>query len=210
MINYLEILSEELRPKTFDELVLDKSIKDKFKSMYDTKSVMNMLFYGKPGSGKTSAAKIFADSEEFDTITINGSLDTGIDIVRNKILSFTTACSLLSKPKICFIDECDYLSKNTQGSLRGVIENSSSNCRFILTCNELHKIQKPLQSRLLTVCFDMTNFQIINELEKYTTKTISYLKNKNPEIDENRIKRIIQSNYPDYRKITQKLEYEFI
>lgn len=75
MENLIKSLSEELRPKSFDELVLDKSIKDKIQKMYETQNVMNMLFYGKPGSGKTSCSKIFTDSDKFDCITINGSLD---------------------------------------------------------------------------------------------------------------------------------------
>ena len=209
MGNLLKSLSEELRPKKFEDLVLEKSLKEKLQKMYDTRNVMNMLFYGKPGSGKTSSSRIFTDSDEFDCITINGSLDTGVDIVRNKILSFTTSCSLFSKPKICFIDECDYLSKNTQSSLRGVIENSSQ-CRFILTCNELHKIQKPLQSRLLTICFDMTQFEIKSELDKYRTRVVEYLKSKIENIDVSHVNRIIDMNYPDFRIISQKLEFDFI
>ena len=203
-------LSEELRPKTFDELVLDKTIKDKLQKMYDSQNVMNMLFYGKPGSGKTSSSLIFANSDLFDFISINGSLDTGVDTVRNKIKTFTSSCSLFSKPKLVLLDECDYLSKNTQGSLRGVMEESLSNCRFILTCNELHKIDKPLQSRLLTICFDMSQIEIRSELEKYKIRVIQYLKNKIENLDESRVLRIIESNYPDYRTINQKLEFEFI
>lgn len=210
MGNLLTSLSEELRPKSFDELVLDKLLKDKMKIMYESGNVMNMLFYGKPGTGKTSCSKIFTNSDKFDTITINGSLDTGVDIVRTKIHGFTTSCSFESKSKIVFIDEGDYLSKNTQGSLRGVIEDSSSNCRFILTCNELHKIEKPLQSRFLCISFDMSQVEIQSELQKYKTRVIEFLKSRIENLNESRVLRIIESNYPDYRTINQKLEFEFI
>jgi len=56
----------------------------------------------------------------------------------------------------------------------------------------------------------MTNIQVHIELEKYKIKIIDFLKSKMPDIDESRVKRIIESNYPDYRTITQKLDYEFI
>ena len=62
----LNLISETLRPKKFNELVLDKQFQDKLQKMHDSRNVMNMIFYGKPGSGKTSAARIFVDSPDFD------------------------------------------------------------------------------------------------------------------------------------------------
>ena len=53
----INLISETLRPKKFDELVLDKQVIEKLQKMYTSRNVMNMIFYGKPGSGKTSAAK---------------------------------------------------------------------------------------------------------------------------------------------------------
>jgi replication-associated recombination protein RarA len=69
-----KLISEILRPSSFDDLVITDDIKKRLIKMRDTTNVMNMLFYGKPGTGKTSAAKIFTDNEMFDTLTINGSL----------------------------------------------------------------------------------------------------------------------------------------
>ena len=68
------LVSEQLRPTTFDDLVLSVKLRERLKRMYDTRNVMNMLFYGKPGSGKTTAAKIFTESDDFTAITINGSI----------------------------------------------------------------------------------------------------------------------------------------
>jgi len=204
------LLSEKLRPKNFDELVLDDFFKKKLKKMYDSKNVMNMIFYGKSGSGKTSAAKIFADSEEFDTLPINGSLETQIDVVRTKILNFATSMSMYQHHKICFIDEADYLSKSSQASLRGVIEETSKNCRYIFTANDISKMHPALCSRLMPLCFDMTPTQIEVELEKYKIRIITLLKIQSPDVDEQRISRLIDMNYPDYRTIANKIEFEML
>lgn len=204
------LLSENLRPKTFEDLVLDELIKKKLQKMYDQKNIMNMLFYGKPGCGKTSAAKILTDRSKFETLTINGSLDTSIDIVRTRIMGFARCMSLFDAPKICFVDEADYLSKNSQASLRGVIEETSSLCRFIFTANSIEKMHPALLSRLLVVNFDMTPMQIETELEKYKARTISEVKKIKPNIDESRIKRIIEINFPDYRTIASKIEFELL
>ena len=107
-----EILSEKLRPTDFDDLILDPKIKDRLKKMFETKRVMNMIFYGQPGCGKTSAARIFTESTDFFSITLNGSLETSIESIRDKVDGFGNTPCLWDNPKICFIDEADYLSKN--------------------------------------------------------------------------------------------------
>ncbi len=204
------LVSEQLRPKSFNDLVLSNKLRDRLKRMYETRNVMNMLFYGKPGSGKTTAAKIFTESEDFTSITINGSLDTSVDDVRTKIQNFATSCSLFDTPKLCFIDEADYLSKNAQAALRGLIEQTSSNCRYIFTANALNKIHPALCSRLLPVSFDLTASQIEQALEVYTERVISKMRESVSDIDEKRVRQIVQMNYPDYRTIANSLEFEFM
>ena len=110
---------------------------------------MNMLFYGQPGVGKTSAARILLNKLEADCYEINGSLETGIDHVRKNIEIFCVSMSLHSDVKVCFIDECEYLSVNAQASLRGLIEKCGQ-VRFVLTANEIKKTQTGSEG--LVVC----------------------------------------------------------
>lgn len=204
------LISEQLRPSSFDELVLSERLRDRLKRMYETGKVMNMLFYGKPGSGKTTAAKIFTESEEFTALTINGSLDSSIEEVRTRIQNFATSCSLFDTPKICFIDEADYLSKNAQAALRGLIEQTSSNCRFIFTANDLSKLHPALCSRLFQISFDLPASHLETALDDYISRVIRKMSEQVPNINKDRVRQIIQLNYPDYRTIANSLEFEFM
>ena len=178
------LLSEQLRPIRFDDLTLPNLLKMRLQKMYDTRNVMNMLFYGKPGTGKTTAAKIFTTSELFDAIEINGSLQTSVDEIRSTVQNFAHSCSLLDSSKICFIDEAEYLSKNAQAGLRSLIESSSYNCRYIFTANDLSKIHSALCSRLIPICFDMKSAnRLLNALTKECSQYSCTLK-KSPELEE--------------------------
>lgn len=205
-----KLISELLRPESFKELVLSEEIRSRLLKMQETGNVLNMLFHGKPGSGKTSAAKIFTDCQKFDVIPINGSLETKIDDVRNNVVNFCSSVSLFGKQKIVFIDESDYLSKNAQAGLRKVIEDSSDNCRFIFTANEIKKMHPALCSRLLLVNFDMSASQIMKSLDGYKERVINKLTERYGDIDVHKVGRIIDMNFPDYRCIANHLEFEFI
>jgi DNA polymerase III delta prime subunit len=204
-----QLISEYLRPKSFQDMMLPKRLKSRLQQMLDEKNVMNMIFYGKPGSGKTTAAEIFCNDEKFDTLTVDGSLSNGVDVVRDQILNFANCMSLFDQTKIVFIDEADYLSKNAQAGLRRTIEKSSSNCRFIFTANDLSKIHPALCSRLIPICFDLTSAQTESALEDYVRVTIEKLKQRSESIDEQRVETVIRHNYPDHRNIANRLEFEF-
>jgi replication-associated recombination protein RarA len=204
-----QLISEYLRPKSFPEMMLPNQLKIRLQKMLDEQNVMNMIFHGKPGSGKTSAARIICDDEKFDVLKINGSLLTGIDIVRNKIQNFAYSMSLMNQKKIVFIDEADYMSKNAQASMRGLIEETSINCRYIFTANELSKIHNALCSRLIPICFDLTSAQTESALEEYVKVTLEKLKQRTQTIDAQRVETIIRHYYPDHRSIANHLEFEF-
>jgi DNA polymerase III delta prime subunit len=93
-----------------------------------------------------------------DYMIINGSEDGNIDTLRGKIKQFASTISLQGGQKVVILDEADYLNpQSTQPALRGFIEEYSTNCRFILTCNFKNRIIDPLHSRCSIYEFNIGN-----------------------------------------------------
>ena len=145
---------EEYRPKTIDDCILPQSLKTLFTSFIQKGELSNILLSGPPGIGKTTVAKALCDQLNCDWVMINGSEESGIDVLRSKIKNFASTVSLSGGKKVVILDEADYLNpQSTQPALRGFIEEFHNNCRFILTCNFKNRLIGPLHSRFSTIEF---------------------------------------------------------
>lgn len=201
------LISEVLRPTSFSELAIPLENASKLQRMYETGEVMNMLFWGMPGTGKTSAAKIF-ERGNYDVLMLNGSKENGIKEVRNTIERFASTVSLYGTPKILVIDEADYLSDNAQAALRNLVETVSCNCRFILTANHPDKLSRAIRSRFFPINFNLTNDQI-PEISARVSKTIEQrLKERTLPLPLSRIEEIVETSMPDLREVANKLQFE--
>jgi DNA polymerase III delta prime subunit len=107
-----------------------------------------------------------------------------------------------------FIDEADGLSKPAQSSLRYEIENKR-NARFIFTANDIRKLSEAIQSRMLSICFDVSpsnRIEVMNRLgERYQAK----LTELGIQYERDRLLEIMGLYYPDFRAIANHIEYEF-
>ena len=146
---------EKYRPQIIEDCILPKSLKNTFQSIVDKGELVNMMFTGSAGVGKTTVARALCNELDLDYMMINGSEDGNIDTLRGKIKQFASTVSLQGGQKVVILDEADYLNpQSTQPALRGFIEEFSSNCRFILTCNFKNRIIDPLHSRCSVYEFD--------------------------------------------------------
>ena len=147
------IWTERYRPTKFSELVgQDNSVK-RVEALTNSLNIPHMLFAGPAGTGKSTLAlvvvkELYKENWKENYLELNASDERGINVVREKVKNFARTKSLGNIPfKIIFLDEADALTPEAQQALRRTMENYSTTCRFILSCNYSSKIIDPIQSR---------------------------------------------------------------
>jgi len=203
-------LTERLRPQRLQDLTLPEKESRHLQKMFDTQTPMHMLFYGPPGSGKSSAGRIFVKARgPYGTYIIDGSLETGIENVRTNVERFASTMPFTPGLKICFIDEADYLSSNAQASLRGVIERFASSCRFIMTANDIGKLMPAIRSRLLPISFYINVADRPAIVARMQVRLAERLRELEIPFDAARLNQIVATYFPDLRQVISQLDYEF-
>ena len=85
---------EQYRPKTVDDCILPQTLKSTFKEFVANGNVPNVILSGGPGVGKTTIAKAVLEELGATYMMINGSEESGIDVLRTKIKNFASTVSL--------------------------------------------------------------------------------------------------------------------
>jgi DNA polymerase III delta prime subunit len=185
---------EKYRSKVLDEYVGNDQIKNTIAKYLEQNDIQNLIFYGSPGTGKTTLAKLIVNNLDCDYLYINASDERGIETIRDKVSGFASSASFRSI-KIVILDEADYLTIQAQASLRNVIETFSRSTRFILTCNYVERIIDPLQSRCQVL-------KIVPPSIKDVARHVAGILNKeNIKWDKETLGGIVKQFYPDIRKI---------
>lgn len=199
------LLTEILRPKTLDQLILPSRIRA---ILGDGTLKQNYLFYGGPGLGKTSAAKVL--SAKYPYIYINCSDETGVDVVREKINKWCSTISVMDGEeslKVVILDELDGVSDQFFKALRGTIEKFADQARFIGTCNYFNKIPDAMHSRFTLVNFDFLDSEEEMQVFQDQVKRASIVLNKlNISFNEDAVEELVKRCLPDMRKLFNKIQ----
>ena len=198
---------EQYRPKTVDDCILPQSLKDTFKEFVEHGNVPNVILSGGPCVGKTTIAKAVLDEIGATYMMINGSEESGIDVLRTKIKNFASTVSLEGGRKYLILDEADYLNpQSTQPALRGFMEEFHKNCGFILTCNYKNRLIEPLHSRCSVIDFTIPKSEKPSLASEFMKRMIFILQNEKVEYDKKVLVEVIQRHFPDWRRILNELQ----
>ena len=188
------ILNERYRPDTLEGYICKDEYKTKFNEFIQNQDIPHLLLAGKPGSGKTTLAKILVKNIDCDYLYLNATDERSIDIMRDKVGAFAAAGSF--KPlKIVILDEATHILQASQVVLLNMMETYSLTTRFILTGNYPERLIEPLRSRC-------QEFDLQPPSKKVVAQHVSNILNKEDikyELQDLAI--IINKFYPDFRKI---------
>ncbi len=198
---------EKYRPTNVDECILPTAIKDNLREFVAQGDIPNLILSGGPGVGKTTAAKALIEELGLTYMMVNGSEESGIDVLRTKIKNFASTVSLHGGRKYLILDEADYLNpQSTQPALRGFIEEFHKNCGFILTCNYKNRLIEPLQSRCSTIDFSVPKSEREQLAKQFFKRVMDILSKEDIKYEPKAVAEVINKFFPDWRKVLNELQ----
>ena len=188
-------------------LVLPDALKQTLSEFISKGDIPNLILSGGPGVGKTTAAKSMLDELGLTYMFINGSEESGIDVLRTKIKNFASTVSLHGGRKYLILDEADYLNpQSTQPALRGFIEEFHKNCGFILTCNYKNRLIPPLHSRCSVVDFTIQKSEKKELAEQFFKRVMNVLVVEDVKFEPKAVAEVINKFFPDWRRVLNELQ----
>jgi len=198
---------EKYRPSKISDTILTDELKKTFQTFVDEGYIPNLLLSGGPGVGKTTVAKAMLDEIGATYMMINGSEESGIDVLRNKIKNFASTVSMDGKRKFVILDEADYLNpQSTQPALRGFMEEFHKNCGFILTCNFKNRIIEPLHSRCSVVEFKIPTSDKPKLAGQFFKRVTDILTTEGIQFEPKAVAGVVEKHFPDWRRVLNELQ----
>lgn len=162
-------LAVKYRPKSFDDVVEQKAIKDILTDQIETGTFQHSyLFCGPAGCGKTTAARIFANDingGKGNPIELDAASNNGVDSIR-EVIDGARRKPLDSEYKVYILDEVHMLSTGAWNAMLKLLEEPPKTTVFIMCTTDPQKIPATILSRVQRYNFSKISLEnIVNRLK---------------------------------------------
>jgi len=195
--------AQKYRPTAIQDVILPTNLKESLEKIINRNGGISLLFWGRPGCGKTTVGQLINPSE---TYQIDCTTSRSIDMVRS-LERYCSTFSLEGSRKLVLLDEADHLSKDAQNAFRGVVERFSVSTDFVMTANNPNTLSEPIRSRCFPVHFDVTSDPSMEE--RFVTRATEVLCQEGiKDFDIERVREIVKTNFPDLRRTLKQVQFE--
>jgi putative ATPase len=159
-------LAERIRPKTLEEYVGQDHLTQPGKPlrlMLEQGEVSSMIFWGPPGVGKTTLARLIANHVKAEFHQLN-AVSSGVKEVREIISRAEKNLSHLDKRTILFIDEIHRFNKAQQDALLHSVEEGTITLIGATTENPSFEVISPLLSRCQVYVLESLGMEALNKI----------------------------------------------
>lgn len=201
-------LADRLRPKSLETYIGQEHLVGEGKiinRMIKADRIYSMIFYGPPGVGKTTLAKIISASTNMDFEELS-AVSSGISDVKKKIEIAKDNLKYENKKTILFIDEIHRFNKSQQDYLLPFVEDSTIILIGATTENPYFEVNKALISRMYVFELKSLNHNELNSLINLALDKDIILKNKNVSLDADAKDTLIKYSNGDSRALLNALE----
>jgi len=128
-----------------------------FKEFVAQGEIPNMLLAGTSGVGKTTVARALCEELGCDYMVINGSEESGIDVLRTKIKNFASTVSFSGKTKVVILDEADYLNCFAGNQKIRIWDEASNSIKLESILDLVGKEVQVLSYNFATKCIEIVH-----------------------------------------------------